>query len=67
MAAPKVTNQGKIQIANIDGDWMVVFPAGTMKAFATREAAEEAARTWFKSDAKKRRLPIGVGITETDP
>lgn len=59
-------NQGTAHVANVDGDWMLVLPTGAMRAFATREAAEKSAARWFASDAKRRGLPVGVGVTETD-
>jgi hypothetical protein len=63
----KATSQGKAIVQNVNGDWMVMFPDGTMKAFALRAAAEHAAANWFRRDAKRRKLGVGVGVTEIDP
>lgn len=63
----RTTYQGTAHVANVDGDWMLVLPTGSMRAFATREEAERAAARWFHRNARTRGLPVGVGVTETDP
>jgi hypothetical protein len=62
-----IPNQGRSHIAKVDGDWMVVFPDGSLRAFATYPEAERAAQAWFRRNARKLKLPIGVGMIETDP
>lgn len=64
---PKITQQGKAQVANVNGDWLVLFPNGRIKPFATREEAEKAAARWFQSDARRRGLGVGIGQIDTDP
>lgn len=63
----KVTQQGVAHVANVDGDWIVVFPNGEMRAHASQIAATKDAERWFRTDAKKKKLKVGVGVIETDP
>jgi hypothetical protein len=63
----KVTAQGKAHVANVNGDWMAIFPDGTMRAFMSYPEAAKAAERWFRRDAARRKLAVGVGITEIDP
>lgn len=65
MNKPKVTFQGTAVIEEVDGgDVLLMLPNGDVSAHASVDDATKVAAKWFKQDAKKRNLGIGVGITE---
>lgn len=61
----QVTKQGLAVVDEAGGDWLVMFPDGTVKAMLNRKRAEKAAADWFAKDAKEKRLKVGMGMTET--
>ena len=59
-------HQGKCVVeAQPEGDWIIMFPDGTVSSAQTKKIAERACRAWFTNNLKERsKVQAAIGLIE---
>lgn len=57
-------HQGKCVVeAQTEGDWLIMFPDGSITSAQTKKAAVRACRKWFKENLKEQKK-AAIGLIE---